>query len=507
MKKMTLKSMLNFVLMAIVSFSMSSLSAQNDRATFGLKGNATNVSPDRGNYAVYPVGRNDWVRYDLLFSNTGKLEEVNGMHVTSESFAYDHEIQRDSQNRISKLSSVAGEGLQWVVFHYDDQGRVSSEDYVYENLDAGSEDNIGNTRYYYDDNGNVVKVVVYDAYDSTTNTVNYTYRKMDAAGNWTERVANCPNLGLNNQVEKRTLSYSDEADAASTSIDTSTAIQTGSDEGLAPKQPKKRPFWDIFLSFLLVAALIFMIAYMVYILLIRDRKLVPKTIEDFKAQRQSLGMPEESSDLENESLNPLFDEVYQNRTTVIDAQGDQVHYFTTKEQVEGLRSALVKTLEIAPTNPEYVKFYNETLSEYKMMTERQFMGSKTYLIIGGILTVLMSIGAGLAALPFMLLNILGYYFASKETQFMINAKNLKGTSSNGRSKVMTALTMMGIGVLFSGQTYKTVTRWSDGTTTTDYDNDEHLVALIFGMIILAVLAFFMFVVAMVNFIRNYLIYK
>ena len=243
--------MLRIAVMAIVSIFMSSISAQNDRATFGLNGNVTKVSADHGNYAIYPVGRNDWVRYDLLFSNTGKLEEVNGMHVTSESFTYEHEIQRDSKNRISKLSSVAGEGLQWVVFHYDAQGRVASEDYVYENLDAGTEDNIGNTRYYYDENSNVVKVVVYDAYDSTTNTVNHTYRNTDANGNWTERVANCPNLGLNNQVEKRTLSYSDASDAASTSVDTSTAIQTDSVEGLAPGQPEKGRFGTSFsLSFL-----------------------------------------------------------------------------------------------------------------------------------------------------------------------------------------------------------------------------------------------------------------
>ena len=111
------------------------------------------------------------------------------------------------------------------------------------------------------------------------------------------------------------------------------------------------------------------------------------------------------------------------------------------------------------------------------------------------------------ALPFMLLNICGYYFASQETQFMINAKELKEAGSSNNSKLMTVLIAMGIGVLFSGQTYKTVTKWSDGTTSTDYDNSEHLVAFILGMIIIAVLAFFMFAVALVNFVRNYLIYK
>ena len=349
MKKMKVKSMLGIAVMAIVSIFVSSLSAQNDRATFGLKGNVNKVSPDRGNYAVYPVGRNDWVRYDLLFSNTGKLEEVNGKHVTSESFAYDYEIQRDSKNRISKLSSVAGDGLQWVIFHYDAQGRVASEDYEYENLDAGEMFLGGNAKYYYDGNGNVVKVVVYDAYDSTTNTVNYTYRNTDANGNWTERVANCPNLGLNNQVEKRTLSYTDEAGAAATSDAALDATQTGSDEGLAPEQPKKRPFWDIFLSILLVAALIFMIVYMGYILVFRDRNLISKTVEEFKKKRMEAGLSEESSDSENEEVTQLFREAGQNLTRYRDAQGDMAETFTTKEQIDKLRTALVRCQEIAPT--------------------------------------------------------------------------------------------------------------------------------------------------------------
>ena len=89
----------HFLLVATVML-ICTLSAQNDRATFGLKGNVTKVSADHGNYAVYPVGMNDWVRYDLLFSKTGKLEEVNGKHVTSESFACDYEIHRDSKNWI-----------------------------------------------------------------------------------------------------------------------------------------------------------------------------------------------------------------------------------------------------------------------------------------------------------------------------------------------------------------------------------------------------------------------
>lgn len=494
---------------SITTFCISLLfllgNAQNDLPAFSLKGSVTKVTSNQ-DIQTYSLDN-----YALGFSETGKLVSFNG-----EGEMY----ERDKKGRISKFYFDDGCSMGYDTIIYDNHGKViQTNSFVY--IEAGYNEESGKVedgryidggckKYYYDADGNISKVLVFDAYNSTSNTINYTYRTIDKSGNWTERVANCPKLGLNNQLETRKLTYYKNGESAQSILPENTSpdsLDTTSNDIQIPQNSRKLTFWEVFFSVLLGAALLFMIGYMIYILLIRDRKLVPKTIEDFMTQRQLLGMPDESSDIENESLSPLFNDVYRNLTTVHDAQGEEVNYFTTKEQVEGLRSALVQTLEIAPTHPECVKLYNETLSEYKMMTARQFMGSKTYLIIGGILTVLMSIGGGLQAIPFMLLNILGYYFASKETQFMINAKNLKGTSSNGRSKVMTALMMMGIGVLFSGQTYKTVTKWSDGTTSTDYDNSEHLIALIIGFIIIAVLSFFMFVVAMINFVRNYLIYK
>ena len=244
-----------------------------------------------------------------------------------------------------------------------------------------------------------------------------------------------------------------------------------------------------------------------YILVFRDRNLIPMTVEASKTKRQAAGLPEESSNSENEEVMRLFQEAAQNLTTYKDAQGEIQETYTTKEQIEKLRFALVRCQEIAPTRMDCLELFNDMLAEYKTFTKRFFAGSKTYLIVGGVISVILVIMSGWQAVPFMLLNVAGYYFASKETQFMINAKELKGTSSRGRSKVMTAITAAAFGVLFSGTTYKTVTTWSDGSTTTDYDNDEHLIAFIIGMVILLFLAFFMFVVALINFIRNYLIYK
>ncbi len=481
------------------------LAAQDDRATFGLKGNITHVAPKQGDHSY----GNPLDNYDLVFSETGKLLKLNGE---------DPGVVRDKKNRISKIYLDYDCGMGYDTIMYDDQGRVSQvSSFAYieagyneetDQMEDGKYVSTGYTKYYYDAEGRVIKALIYNPEDATSNTVNYTYKKADESGNWTERVANCPNLGLNNQVETRTMSYSKTADVVADEGPAMEEPQASTEDNeLVPQQKQKRPFWDILFEILLGAALIFMIVYMAYILVFRDRNLISKTMEDFKKKRQEMGLPEESSDSENEEAYQLFRDVALNLTQYKDAQGEIQDTFTTKEQIEKLRLALVRCQEIAPTQMELLELYNESLEEYKLYTKRFFTGSKTYLIVGGIVSVVLVIMSGWQAVPFMLLNICGYYFASKETQFMINAKELKGTSSRGRSKVMTAITAAAFGVLFSGTTYKTVTTWSDGSTTTDYDNDEHLIAFIIGMVILLFLAFFMFVVALINFIRNYLIYK
>ena len=481
------------------------LAAQDDRATFGLKGNITHVAPKQGDHSY----GNPLDNYDLVFSETGKLLKLNGE---------DPGVVRDKKNRISKIYLDYDCGMGYDTIMYDDQGRVSQvSSFAYieagyneetDQMEDGKYVSTGYTKYYYDADGKVIRALIFNPDNASSNTVNYTYKKADESGNWTERVANCPNLGLNNQVETRTMSYSKTADVVADEGPAMEEPQASTEDNeLVPQQKQKRSFWDILFEILIGAALIFMIVYMGYILVFRDRNLIPMTVEASKTKRQAAGLPEESSNSENEEVMRLFQEAAQNLTTYKDAQGEIQETYTTKEQIEKLRFALVRCQEIAPTRMDCLELFNDMLAEYKTFTKRFFAGSKTYLIVGGIISVILVIMSGWQAVPFMLLNVAGYYFASKETQFMINAKELKGTSSRGRSKVMTAITAAAFGVLFSGTTYKTVTTWSDGSTTTDYDNDEHLIAFIIGMVILLFLAFFMFVVALINFIRNYLIYK
>jgi len=213
--------MKNLLLVVVSVLLVGTLSAQNDRATFGLKGNVTKVkAPQEESYEL--LGNND-----LEFSKTGKLLKVDGVEIAVESYddgtyySIDFDdgggmsFSRDNQGRIKDFFYYEGDGTDTLI--YDSRGRLSRiiSNVYYEagyNYETGK-DEPGRTevgcdkKYYYDENDNLIKVVVNYPEEKKTYTVTYTYKEFDAAGNWTRRVANCLTMGIDNRVETRVLSY------------------------------------------------------------------------------------------------------------------------------------------------------------------------------------------------------------------------------------------------------------------------------------------------------------
>ncbi|MBQ2424067.1 MAG: hypothetical protein II262_04635, partial [Alistipes sp.] len=99
--------------------------------------------------------------------------------------------------------------------------------------------------------------------------------------------------------------------------------------------------------------------------------------------------------------------------------------------------------------------------------------------------------------------IILYLLASRSATFLIAAKQVKGSGSNS------FLTML-IGSLFMGvataKTYKTVTTYSDGSTKTETDNSQTWFSLIFGLIVMILLSFLLAIIAVINYLRNYILY-
>lgn len=223
------------VLLAVIL--SGTLSAQNDRATFGLKGNVKKVTQrDNSDTGVNWVGCG-WDTYNLEFSETGKLVKVNGRkgglkyeNNETEYFVQDYEefkettkgapdgvfvytdtpefgLDRDAKNRISKRISINSVGEDWEKLKNDDQGRVVLVNCSFLSDGDGNEYNVGNLKYTYDENGNVIKIVRYAADENKTYTITYKYEQFDQSGNWLVRVMNCEAMGFKNEVEKRTVEY------------------------------------------------------------------------------------------------------------------------------------------------------------------------------------------------------------------------------------------------------------------------------------------------------------
>ena len=231
--------MKKLLLLVVSVMFVGTLVAQNDLATFGLKGNVTKLIQKGSDDNMNDSFECEWMTHNnFTFSKTGKLVGVGDSVVGFEPFEdYNQNvfyqeyfkipddygyptwyyITRDKQNRITSVTFEApgGDGDIIDTFLYDEKGRVQEvmESFVYVGWGYEGEEGVGkktngyNIKYFYDENDNVTKAVKYDAYEKKTHTVTFAYKEFDAAGNWTKRVANCPTRMINNQVETRVLSY------------------------------------------------------------------------------------------------------------------------------------------------------------------------------------------------------------------------------------------------------------------------------------------------------------
>lgn len=215
-----------FVLLSVVLAGV--VSAQNDRATFGLKGDVKKVIQSEN---PIPIGA-FWENYDLEFSQSGALTKIGGKEIkkevddngvsyfvdlSNEEYFLDLYFNRTPQNKISTSSFDDGGSIGWDTLIYNSKGRVDKiKTYAYieagyneetDKMEEGKVVEVNYVTYYYDENDNVIKLVQYDIESKRTITVYYKYQSFDQMGNWLVRVVNCETLEIKNQVEKRTIGY------------------------------------------------------------------------------------------------------------------------------------------------------------------------------------------------------------------------------------------------------------------------------------------------------------
>ena len=261
---------------------------------------------------------------------------------------------------------------------------------------------------------------------------------------------------------------------------------------------------EVLLGVLVIAVLLFVLGHMVYQNFIRKDFRTDYTVKEFTQSRKEEGLAAMSQQ-EVEDINRKIDSVVDLWGSIPDEHGDPFPYPLKRSVVKSTIAVIVESLAAKPTDKGTIERINDINEVLNHALVRQFTGSKAMIIVALIVGILLSIGAGQAApIIFFGISLLFYLLASRTATFVIAAKQAKGRNSS--VSFLTGL----IGSLFMGvataKTYKTVTTYSDGTTKTETDNSQTWISLIFGLVVMFILACILILISLINYIRNYLIY-
>ena len=268
-------------------------------------------------------------------------------------------------------------------------------------------------------------------------------------------------------------------------------------------EPAGTPVLAILGGVLMVVVTLAVVCHMIYENFIRKPLRADYTVEEFKAARVAEGLSEEMSEEEMTVCMRLNN--YQNIWTQVPSDEEEPSFIPTrKKQIDIVNQIVADAVATKPTDEEVVSLVNELNGVTNNMLKREFNGSKTIIVVSIVVGIILALIMGGFPIFPIASGIVIYLLASRTPVFVLARKELKGTGG-GRS----FLTMI-MGGLFTtvatAKTYKTVTHWSDGSTTTDTDNSETWISLAITFIVAVMIAVFLWLISLVSYLRNYWFY-
>lgn len=466
MKKSTI---LLWALCALLWLPSCKGSTPNDRAMYNLQGNVKSVAEtDRSTGRTTRIAFTENGEIDRSCSDTqlasyeivreyGKIEAVYEEAGSADSYTFDF----DGKGRLSKIVHRDGFSVpaatQTVTMEYSGGDRLPCRQKIVAETDGG---------------------------ESRTTEEELAYRT-DEAGNWT--TCTCNGRSLSREIE-----YYDTAAAADNcpmtkSIDWDAVLQ-------------------VLLGLLVLAASLAIIAHMVYENFFR--KLLPTdySAAGFEALRRESGRAPQASEAENARAMECLDALYESWSPIPSDNGEELRSPLSRKVVRESHLLVAQAAAECPTDEAAISRLNECCEALNTVEKRSFTGSKMFLGVSIVIAVLLSLISGAYNFLWMIgFSCAIYYLASLTPLFMQVRKEVNGSA--GGPKFMSAIIGGLFGAVATAKTYKTVTEYSDGTKTTDVDNSETWFALIFGIVIMVVLAMFMWFVALISYLRNYVLYR
>lgn len=244
-----------------------------------------------------------------------------------------------------------------------------------------------------------------------------------------------------------------------------------------------------------------LIAHML-IELIGTKKLTPMSAESNKALRQQQGL-QPTTKAEAADLIQQMDDILTQWTPYTDDQGQQMYVMTKSRQVSDTLELLERIEAEHPDDEEVVARFNELANSYNESIKREYNGSTPYIVLAAIVAVLVGWLSEHMANMLLLIGsqIVIYIMACMSPMYILNNAALKQSNPRFMNGFIAGI----FGLSASAATYKITTTYSDGSKTTEYDNSEHLIALIISIVVFIFITFFMFIPALVNYLRNYVL--
>lgn len=279
-----------------------------------------------------------------------------------------------------------------------------------------------------------------------------------------------------------------------------TSINISKDNTVIAKQKTKNIINYIF-SGLVLIAYIAMIIHMIYIKYKGVRYKKALTVEEMKAERIAQNKPEEMSPEEfNEALT-LLAGVFDTWTVVgQNDEGEELRKPTKMKQVKASSMLLDQAIALQPTDKDMIDNINELADVINSNEERFFDGSKPLAWLGGIVGIIFLF----ISPQFGIITLIstGAYILSSRTPVFLIEKRQKRGGGNIHNGIIAGV----FGMIAGAQTIRTVYKYSDGHKEYEDDNSQHWIAWILGLAILVCIAATMALWAMINYLRNYVLY-
>ncbi|MBR1809686.1 MAG: hypothetical protein IJ776_09915 [Paludibacteraceae bacterium] len=234
-----------------------------------------------------------------------------------------------------------------------------------------------------------------------------------------------------------------------------------------------------------------------------SKNIAPLNAVENATARQANGM-QPMTDEEAAEWMQKMDDILSEWTPYTDENGNESFIMTKYSQTKKTRTLLEQVRAAMPDNETVVERYNMFAENYNTAMKRHYNGSTKYIILAAVVAVALGAIAGSwsTILTFFGTQIVVYIIASMTPTYILNKIALKPA----KPKFMSGFIAGIFGLTATAATYKITTHWSDGTTTTKYDDSEKWTSAIISLVLIIFICFFMFIPAIMNYIRNYILH-